>query len=205
MKPCITWEHRLRHRDCDQARGCFGCRWGLRAAVWAVGVVVDPGRCLLSPVGGVLAGGFSLTGGTKQAGGSAGWGAAQGGGACGCRRGPGAAAPAGGRVLGRRGLNGASRAERRRLRRSRAARPSRAVGGLAAAAVVSAEAAARAGSVPPGAEAGRVAAVPRHVAGPGGGPLAVHPDDSDPDPGGGPLVVHPNRTRGHVPASEPVA
>ena len=38
-------------------------------------------------------------------------GAARGGGACGCRRGPGAAALAGGRVLGRHGLNGDSSGE----------------------------------------------------------------------------------------------
>ena len=73
----------------------------------------------------------------------------------------------GGGGIGGRPGPGPSRAERRQLRRSRAARPSWAVGGLAAAAAVSAEAAVRAGSVPSGAEAGRAAAASRRVAGPG--------------------------------------
>ena len=158
---------------------------GCAPPLWAATVAANPPRRPPPPVGGALAGLFSLTGGTKQAGGSAGWGRSTG------RRCVWVSARTGGGGLDGRPGPRPSRAERRRLRRSHAARPSWAVGGLGAAAAVSAEAAARAGSVPSGGggRAGRGSAPPR--GGPGSGPLAVHPDDSDHGPGAGRLSSTP--------------
>ena len=117
--------------------GCWGCRRSCPLSAVACRWCAD--------------GAFSQTGGTKRAGGPAGRGRST------RRRCVWVSARTRGGGLGGRPGPGPSRAERRRLRRSPA-------GGLAA---VSAEAAARAGSAPSGAEAGRVAAASRRVAGPG--------------------------------------